>query len=209
LQAARGAAERAQQMNAFKQLGLAMHSYHDTHRAFPPAAFRDKAGKPLLSWRVHVLPFIDEADLYKQFHLDEPWDSQHNKKLIEKMPKIYESVRVRGVEKGKTTFVVPTGEKTVFGGKEGTKIHHITDGTSNTILMLESDAKHAVIWTKPDDIEIDPKDPAHGLFADERKQTLALLADGSVRGFPLLKLGESFYHLLTASGGEVVDFQDF
>jgi hypothetical protein len=209
LQAARGAATRAQQMNTLKQLGLAMHNYHDTHRAFPPAAFRDKAGKPLLSWRVHVLPYIDEADLYKQFRLDEPWDSEHNQKLIEKMPKLYESTRVRGVDKGKTTFVVPVGKDTIFGGAEGMKIQKITDGTSNTILMLESDAKHAVIWTKPDDIEIDPKDPARGLFADERKQILVLIADGSVRGLRLPKLGEALYHMLTATGGEPVDFQDF
>jgi hypothetical protein len=206
LQAARSAARRSQQMNALKQFGLAMHNYHDTYRSFPPATSRDKAGKPLLSWRVHVLPFVEEAELYKQFHLDEPWDSEHNKKLIEKMPKLYASSRVLGVEKGKTTFVVPVGETTIFGGKEGMKISKITDGTSNTIMVLECDAMHAVTWTKPDDIEIDPKDPARGLFADERKQILALFADGSVRGLPLPKLGERLYHLLTAAGGEAVDF---
>ena len=209
LQAARGAAVRSQQMNTFKQLGLAMHNYHDTYKSFPPAAFRDKAGKPLLSWRVHILPYIDENDLYKQFHLDEPWDSEHNKKLIEKMPKLYESTRVRGVEQGMTTFVVPVGDKTIFGGKDGMKVQQVTDGTSVTILMLEADAKHAVIWTKPDDLEIDPKDPARGLFVDERKQILVLIADGSVRSLPLPKLGEKLYYMLTATGGEVVDFQDF
>jgi hypothetical protein len=205
LQAARAAARRSQQMNTLKQLGLAMHNYHDTHKAFPPQTFRDKAGKPLLSWRVHVLPFVEENDLYKQFHLDEPWDSEHNKKLIEKMPKIYADTRVTGVEKGKTTFVVPVGEKTIFGEKEGMKIQKIIDGTSNTILMLESDAKHAVVWTKPDDLQIDPKDPAQGLFADERKQILALFADGSVRGLALPKNKDTLPALLTASGGEVAN----
>jgi hypothetical protein len=205
LQAARAAARRSQQMNTLKQLGLAMHNYHDTHKAFPPQTFRDKAGKPLLSWRVHVLPYIEENDLYKQFHLDEPWDSEHNKKLVEKMPKIYEDTRVPGVEKGKTTFVVPVGKDTIFGGTEGMKITKISDGTSNTIMVLESDAKHAVTWTKPDDIDIDPKEPARGLFGDERKQILALFADGSVRALPLPKLGENLYHMLTASGGEVIN----
>jgi hypothetical protein len=205
IKAARAAAMRSQQMNSLKQLGLAMHNYHDAYKSFPPAAFRDKAGKPLLSWRVHVLPYLDENELYKQFHLDEPWDSEHNKKLIEKMPKLYASTRVPGVDKGKTVFVVPVGKDTIFGGKEGMKIQQITDGTSNTILVLESDAKHAVAWTKPDDIEIDPKDPSRGLFADERKQILALFADGSVRGLPLPKLGETLYLLLTAAGGEVVN----
>jgi len=208
IKAARAAAVRSQQMNSLKQLGLAMHNYHDTYKSFPPAVFRDKAGKPLLSWRVHVLPYVDENELYKQFHLDEPWDSEHNKQLIEKMPKLYASARVPGVDKGKTVFVVPVGKDTIFGGKEGMKIQQITDGTSNTILVLESDGKHAVTWTKPDDIEIDPKDPSRGLLADERKLILALFADGSVRGLPLPKLGETLYHMLTAAGGEVID-RDF
>ncbi len=78
-------------MNNLKYIGLAMHNYLDANSHFPPAASVDKAGKPLLSWRVMILPYIDQDQLYKQFHLDEPWDSEHNKKLIDKMPQIYAS----------------------------------------------------------------------------------------------------------------------
>jgi len=203
LQTARSAATRSQTVNNLKQFALAMHNYHDANKGFPAAASYNKDGKPLLSWRVHVLPYVDGGDLYKEFHLDEPWDSEHNKKLIEKMPKIYEDPRVPA-EKGKTTFVVPIGEKTIFGGREGMKIQKITDGTSNTILVVEADAKHAVIWTKPDDLQIDPKDPAAGLFADERKQILAAFADGSVHVLALPKIADQLPALFSATGGEVV-----
>ncbi len=81
----RDRADDVRSINNLKQIGLAMHNYHDTHRSFPTVANFDKAGKPLLSWRVQLLLFLDQAELYKEFHLDEPWDSEHNKKLIAKM----------------------------------------------------------------------------------------------------------------------------
>lgn len=205
IKAARDAALRSQHMNSFKQIGLAMHNYHDTHKRFPARAWSDKDGKPLLSWRVQILPFLDEAELYKEFRLDEPWDSEHNKKLIEKMPKVFENPRIAGLDKGQTTFLVPIAEKSIFEGKEGMKIQQITDGLSNTILAVEGDAKHAVIWTKPDDLQIDPKDPAQGLFVDKQKQTLTLFADGSVRGISVEKHAEKLPALFSTSGAEPVE----
>src|SRR5207249_2796575 len=82
------AGRRTVSQNNLKQIGLAMHNYHDTYRHFPPQALTDKNGKPLLSWRVAVLPFIEQDNLYRQFKLDEPWDSEHNRKLLERMPKL-------------------------------------------------------------------------------------------------------------------------
>jgi hypothetical protein len=72
-----------------KQLGTALHAYHDKFGHFPPAASYDLQGKPLLSWRVHLLPFLGEDKLYQEFHLNEPWDSDHNKKLLSRMPAVY------------------------------------------------------------------------------------------------------------------------
>lgn len=206
LKASREAAARSQHMNSLRQIGLAMHNFLDTHKHFPAQALRSKDGKPLLSWRVQVLPYLEQGDLYKQFHLDEPWDSEHNKTLIEKMPKLYEDPRVADLPKGKTTFLVPVGETTIFGGKEGMKLQKITDGTSNTILAVESDAKRAVIWTKPDDLQTNLKDPAEGLFSDGRKQILALFADGSVHVLQLPQITEKLPALFSANGGEAVDF---
>ncbi len=87
---ARDAAKRAQSMNNLKQLGLAMHNYHSVNQTFPPA-IHAKDGKPLLSWRVFMLPFVEQQRLYERFHLDEPWDSLHNKQLIAEMPDVFRS----------------------------------------------------------------------------------------------------------------------
>ena len=71
--------------NNLKQLALGIHNFHSAYRKLP-AARTDENGQPLLSWRVAILPFIEQQALYEQFHLDEPWDSEHNLKLIDQMP---------------------------------------------------------------------------------------------------------------------------
>jgi hypothetical protein len=175
----REAAARMQSTNNLKQLVLAMHNYHDTFSKFPAAYTTDKDGKPLLSWRVHVLPFIEQDDLYKQFHLDEPWDSEHNKKLIPKMPRIYMSSK-KLPEAGLTTYLAPVGDGTVFPGKDAIQIKDITDGTSNTIICIDADDEHAVVWTKPDDLKANPKKPEAGLSTRHGDGYLFAMADGSV-----------------------------
>jgi 5'-3' exonuclease len=81
VQAAREAARRMQCTNNIKQIMLAMHTYHDAHKCFPPVMTADKNGKPLHSWRVLILPFIEQQALYSQIRLDEPWDSEYNSRL--------------------------------------------------------------------------------------------------------------------------------
>lgn len=178
-------ADRERCKNSLKHLGLAMHNFHDVYQSFPPSASYDKQGKKLLSWRVFVLPFIDQNALYKKFHLDEPWDSEHNRSLIERMPKLFGCGIDSLDEQGTTTFLAPLGKETLFSGKEGKPIREVTDGTSNTIMLVEADAEHAVIWTKPDDLEIDLDDPAKHLAKrhfsrDGKRMFYSLFCDGSV-----------------------------
>ena len=156
-------AAQAQNANNLRQIGLAMHSYHDVFTRLPAHAIYSKDGKtPLLSWRVTILPFIEQQDLYNQFKLDEPWDSDHNKKLIAKMPRLYiPLVEGQGKpgksEEGKTYYQVFTGPHTVFNGAKGMPLlaDNFTDGLSNTILVIEGN--EPVIWTKPDDLTL-PKE---------------------------------------------------
>jgi len=183
--AARGAAARTQSMNNLKQILLAMHNYHDVYRHFPAAYGMKKDGTKLLSWRVYLLPYLEQEPLYREFHLDEPWDSDHNKKLISKMPKVFASPSLPAelAAKGMASYVAPIGEKTIFEGSEGTFIAKITDGTSNTIGVLEADAEHSVIWTKPDDLKIDWKEPKKGLEfwkGGTSSVFLAAFCDGSI-----------------------------
>ena len=110
VQSAREAARRAQCVNNLKQIGLAMHNYQSANNAFPRPAITDKDGKPLLSWRVAILPYIEQQELYNKFKLDEPWDSPHNKALIKEMPPIYVCPSRANVEPGTTTYRVFVGQ---------------------------------------------------------------------------------------------------
>ena len=82
-------AAKAETLDSLKQLVVAMHAYNDKFKRLPPAIVYSNDGKPLYSWRVLLLPFIEKEALFNDFHLDEPWDSEHNKKLLEKMPDPY------------------------------------------------------------------------------------------------------------------------
>ena len=135
--------------NNLKQFGLAMHNFHDIYGSFPPTASYDDNGKKLLSWRVFLLPYLVGGKLYQEFYLDEPWDSEHNRKLIPKMPAIYHNPFSGFGGKGKTSYLAPVGKEgkqflTVFSGKAGVPIREVLDGTSNTIMIIEVAPEFAV-----------------------------------------------------------------
>jgi hypothetical protein len=172
------AAARQQSTNNLKQIGLALHNYHDTYGVLPAAAIVDKKGKPLLSWRVAILPFIDQNNLYKQFKLDEPWDSEHNKKLAETIVKVYQ-LPYGESKPGITHYRSFVGNGAAFEPIQGLKFSQFTDGTSNTLFVVE--AAEGVPWTKPDDIEFDPAKPMLKHLRFEKGRCSILMCDGSVR----------------------------
>ncbi len=204
VQKVREAAARMQSVNNLKQLALAVYNYQDAYQHFPANAIYDKDGKPLLSWRVMILPYVEEQNLYNQFHLDEPWDSENNKKLLAQMPKLFAAPTesAEALKNHETPYQGFVGKGAFFDGKDGIKITDITDGTSNTIMIVEA-AKPAP-WTKPDDIPFDegkllPK--VGGLFAHIFN---AAMCDGSVRGVPMTVKEETLRAAITRNGGEVL-----
>ncbi len=203
VQAAREAARRTQSMNNLKEIGLGMFNYHDAHRQFPARASFDASGKPLLSWRVHILPFIEQQALYEQFHLDEPWDSEHNKQLIPMMPPVYHNPSSKP-EPGKASYLVPVGGGTIFEAEKGVPLAGIKDGSANTILALEVNPEEAVIWTKPDDWQYDPSQPLSGLGRAHPGGFLALFADGHVSFLSQAIDPEVFGRLLMMADGQPV-----
>jgi len=204
VQAAREAANRARSREKLKRIALAMHLYHDANKHFPPAYRADKSGKPLLSWRVLILPYLGKQayqELYKQFHLDEPWDSPHNKKLIAKMPDVYRAP----ADKPDTTtpcFFVLVGPEAAFTGGEGVPIRAIRDGCANTLLVVE--ARRNVPWTKPEDIRIEPGKPLPKLGGIYKGGFHAAYADASVSFIPDTTPAELLRKLITRAGGEPV-----
>jgi hypothetical protein len=167
-----------------------------------PWAIRDKAGKPILSWRVAILPQLGEAELYCKFKLDEPWDSPRNKPLVEKMPAIFAPFGPGINPPGSTFFQVLVGPGTLFDEKTGLDLRPIPDGADSTLLVME--AADAVPWTKPSDLTYDPKGKLPRFGGHFKDGSLALFADGSV-AFIRQNIDEpTLRALITRDGAETV-----
>ncbi|WP_153556026.1 DUF1559 family PulG-like putative transporter [Roseimaritima sediminicola] len=203
VQAARTAARRVVVANDLKNLALAMHNHHDAYARLPsPITAED--GTPLLSWRVKILPFIEQHALYEQFHLDEPWDSEHNLALLEQMPDIYAHPRLN-LPAGQTVYQVPVGERTMFPAGEPLHFRDITDGLSNTLMIVEASEAAAVPWTKPADVQIDMENPAANLSQRRADGFQAARGDGAVLTIPR-EDKEKLKALFTRDDGKIIDF---
>ncbi len=155
LQKQRETAQRMQNINNLKQIGLAFHNYLAANNHFPPAVVMGPDGKTPHSWRVELLPYLDQQALFESYKMDEPWDGPNNIKLSKKIPAVYGG---SDSDSAKGCFVyVFKGPKSIFESEAGCQIQDVTDGTSNTILAFEMPMDTP--WTKPDDIEFDPEKP--------------------------------------------------
>jgi len=202
------AAVQASRRKKMTQVGTAFHYYHDALSHFPGAGRsadgeggrKSQAG---LSWRVHLLPFLDEAPLFGKFNLDEPWDSEQNKKLIDEMPEIFKSAAV--TESGKTSYHVFTGKGSLFEKDRTPRLGDITDGVKNTILVVEAGADTASIWTKPGGLDFDPKNPIEALGKLEGDSFLALMCDGAIHAVMPMIEPASLRRMIQHQDGETIN----
>jgi prepilin-type processing-associated H-X9-DG protein len=211
VRSAREAARRAQCTNNLKQIGLAMHNYHEANARLPTAAITDKNGRPLLSWRVAILPYLESRDLYAQFHLDEPWDSPHNLSLLEAMPQVYACPSDNTLKPGMTGYQAVIGSNTGFTADfTPLQFQDFTDGLTWTLLIGES-PRH-VPWTKPEDLPFDMNLPLTGLGSHHGYHNNgfnALFADGSVRFLKSSINPSVLGGLVTRNGNEVVSSESY
>ena len=212
-----------------KQFGLALHNYHDTYGSFPPAFVLGPDGRKWHSWRVLILPFLECQPLYAEYRFDEPWDGPNNRKLLAKMPVIFACPsRPRtatadllatmsfgllaceghsvSAQDGNASFAAVLGKDCVFRGTVPVKTSEITDGTSNTVLIGESN-RTKIPWTKPEDIDIafhstlgDPK----GFSSHHDHGCHFLMGDGTVKFIPDTVPQKTVDAVFTRNGGEVV-----
>ena len=204
VQAARQAARRMNFSNNMKQVGLAMHNHHSAYKRLPDNAIRDEDGKPLLSWRVAVLPFIEEQELYEEFHLDESWDSEHNLPLSKRMPAVFSHPGLN-LPEDQTVVHACVGETFAFKPLKKNKFRDFLDGLSNTIMVVEGNEASAVIWSKPQDITIDVADPLANLTGSPDGGFHVLLGDGAVRFLTDEVETDFFNDILTRAGNEVIN----
>jgi hypothetical protein len=206
VQAARAAARRMGTSNNMKQILLGMFNYESVHRRFP-TDITDEEGQPLLSWRVAILPYIEQQELYQRFRLDEPWDSEHNLPLLDQMPEVFAAPGMI-VAPNHTVYQVPDGEGMIFESRETAPLRTVTDGLSNTIALFESGAEDATPWTRPGSVEIDPEDPQAALGRQRPQVFVVGMGDGAVRSLPQTVDLETLWALLTRGGGEVVEWPE-
>ena len=135
------------------QLQLALHNYHEMYRCFPPAYLADATGTPIHSWRVLILPFIEEKSLYDAYRFDEPWNGPNNLKLADRMPQIFH-IPSEPASTALTNIVAIVGPGTAFPGSKCTRMEEYADGLDNTILLVETAASR-ILWLEPNDLHVE------------------------------------------------------
>jgi hypothetical protein len=216
----RNAASKIQSLNNLKNISLAMHNFNDTYKRLPPAVVYSQDGRPLYSWRVLLLPFLEEGALYAQFKLNEPWDSPNNIQLLSQMPKIYKppvpgktnephatfyqafdgpgAAFESGVQNGLRPF--PLAGNVLESGQVMRIPASFPDGTSNTIMFVE--AAEAVPWTKPADVPFNPNLPLPKLGGLFTNGFCVGMADASAVFIPRTVSETTLRAAITRNGGE-------
>ncbi|MFI4874917.1 MAG: DUF1559 domain-containing protein [Blastopirellula sp. JB062] len=177
---ARAAARRAASKINMTEIGLAFHNYADAHGAFPPAYLTDEDGTPMHSWRVLILPYLGQQALYEQYDFDQPWDSPHNRLLLDQMPEVYADPSVESPEPGATAYQALVGPDTVLNGGPGVPFKDVTDGTSSTALAV-ANTETLVPWTQPADTSVDAFIQAKPFQSSPSGGGLTLFVDGTVK----------------------------
>ena len=200
-EAAKLAAQRTQSANNGRQCALAFHNYVDAMGKFPKAVLKGPKGHKY-SWRVEILPYIEQKDLYDQYNFEEPWDSENNLEVMKKMPAVFRHP-TQAEDDYSTSYAAVIGPDTLFWGNDDKTFSDVKDGTSNTIMFVE--AKTDIPWTKPDDLEYDPEEgtPKTGGFSKEGFN--AVFADGSVRFISKDVDEETMHRMLQISDGKVIE----
>jgi hypothetical protein len=202
LEKVRGARVSVQSAHNLLQQALALHAYADAKGTLPPAAVYGMDGRPLLSWRVLLLPYLGHEDLFRKFKLDEPWDSPHNLPLLANMPEVYAPPQgVATKEPHATFYQVFVGQGAAFEGKEGVRLSDFPDGRGDTFLVVE--AGEAVPWTKPQDLPYAADRPLPRLGGISSYCVRAAMADTAVRLFQGEETSEEMIRArVTRNGGE-------
>ncbi len=190
---------------------MAVANYHETYKCYPPPFIADADGKPLHSWRILVLPFLERNDLYKQYRFDEPWDGPSNRKIADQMPSIY---ALHGIEKPgniTTNYLRVVGDQTASPPNRLLDMTAITDGVSSTLFVVENVGAN-VHWMEPRDLMFDSMsltiNNPNGI-SSWLEPPAGLMLDFTVKTIRTNTPAEVVRALLTNDGGEDVAWKYF
>jgi len=215
------ASRRSQCRYQLMQIGIALHNYHDAYGTFPPAYIADAQGRPMHSWRVLILPYVEEKSLYDRYDFSEPWDGPNNSKLAAEIPRIYRCPSdTRSISSTDTSYLAVVGDGTIWKGAKAVSLADVKDGSSNTLLVVESHGA-GINWMEPRDLHtlqmpatVNPLNgqgicSCHNHKSNDRGRgecVQVLIADGSVRALENDTPSKTINALLTIAGGETVEF---
>ncbi len=194
-----------------KQIALAMYGYHQAYKCFPPAYVTDAEGRPMHSWRVLVLPFIEGDNPYKRYRFEEPWDSPNNLTVANNdFSRHFRCPSHPKVDYLATNYVLIVGPHTISDGPHCRKYEEITDGSSNTIMVVEV-ADSGIRWTEPRDLRFDEidfrinGDKRPGIGSHHRQKVNVAMCNCAVISLADSTPPEVVKALTTIDGGEDVE----
>jgi hypothetical protein len=191
-----------QSLKNLQKIGLALIGYMAVNKGYPSAVMYGPDGKTPHSWRVAVLPYLDQADLYKQYKFDEPWDSENNKKVLAQMPPVFRDPN-DPADSTNSSYFVFTGPETLFPDRERSDLPDIKDGIDSTLLVIE--AKRDIPWTKPEDIPYAADKPVPKLGGHHRDVFMAVFCTGMVKPISTRLDEKKLRALITKAGGESIE----
>jgi prepilin-type processing-associated H-X9-DG protein len=208
--------------NQLKQIAFALCNYHEAFGCFPPAYVAGPDGKPWHSWRVLILPFLEQEDLYEQYDFHEPWNGPSNSKLAREIPALYRCPSDSDSDNTpNTNYVAVVGPRAAWTGSEPRTLGEFRDGTNSTIMIGEA-AGAGIHWMEPRDLSFDDARKGinlpgavsisshhvrrYGHFYHDEPRANVAMADGSVRALPERTTPATLKAMLTIDGGEPIDF---
>ncbi|HUY90798.1 MAG TPA: DUF1559 domain-containing protein [Pirellulales bacterium] len=201
---------RSQCTNNLKQIGLALHNYNSAYGCFPPVCTTDENGKPMHSWRVLILPFMEQRELYDRYDFNEPWNGPHNALLANEMPPVFRCPNDTANPGANTDYVAVVGPETIWQPDQSTTFRDIEDGSSSTIAVIEASGA-GIHWMEPRDLpfaalakRVNPK-PGPGISSMHPGAVLAVFADGHTQSIDEGISLEQLKALFTKAGGEAID----